>query len=100
MAGRFFVRGILTPVQSVTITVRSDGVRFKNLNEDQQMKHFALTHSYIQNNVKEHSPIYDLGAYQQRQRQFKRQKLLKNFFDTAIFISVAGFTFSMLFWGA
>ncbi|EHU1747769.1 hypothetical protein A1E80_RS10675 [Acinetobacter baumannii] len=64
------------------------------------MKYFALTQSHTQNNVKEHSPIYNLAAYQQRQRQFKRQKLLKNFFDTAIFISIAGFTFSMLFWGA
>lgn len=49
------------------------------------MKYFALTQSHTQNNVKEHSPIYNLAAYQQRQRQFKRQKLLKNFFDTAIF---------------
>jgi len=72
-----------------------------NLDEkDKQMKYFALTQSHTQNNVKEHSPIYNLAAYQQRQRQFKRQKLLKNFFDTAIFISIAGFTFSMLFWGA
>ncbi|HDI2820659.1 hypothetical protein [Acinetobacter calcoaceticus] len=28
LAGRFFVRGILTPVQSVTIIVRSNGFRF------------------------------------------------------------------------
>lgn len=63
------------------------------------MKTFTATHSHTQNNVKEHSPIYDLAAYQQRQRQFKRKKLLKNLFDTAIFASAAGFTFSMLFWG-
>lgn len=63
------------------------------------MKSFTATHSHTQNNVKEHSPIYDLAAYQHRQRQFKRQKLLKNLFDTAIFVSAAGFTFSMLFWG-
>ncbi|CAM85515.1 hypothetical protein ABAYE0547 [Acinetobacter baumannii AYE] len=29
MAGRFFCHGIPTPVQSVTITVGSFGVRFK-----------------------------------------------------------------------
>lgn len=63
------------------------------------MKTFTATHSCTQNNVKEHSPIYDLAAYRQRQRQSKRQKLLKNLLDTTIFVSVAGFTFSMLFWG-
>lgn len=47
----------------------------------------------------EHTPIYDLDAYNQRQRQFKRKKLLKNFFETAIFLSFAGFTFLTLFWG-
>ncbi|AUM29145.1 MULTISPECIES: hypothetical protein [Acinetobacter calcoaceticus/baumannii complex] len=64
------------------------------------MKTFTATRSHTQNNVKEHSPIYDLAAYQQRQRQFKRQKLIKNIFDVAIVISIAGFTFSTLFWGA
>lgn len=64
------------------------------------MKILAATRSHTQNNVKEHSPIYDLDAYEKRQRQFKRKKLLKNLFDTAIFASAAGFTFSMLFWGA
>ncbi|MFW1665075.1 hypothetical protein [Acinetobacter ursingii] len=63
------------------------------------MKTLASTHSHTQNFVKEHSPIYDLAAYQQRQRNIKRQRLLKNLTDTAIFISVAGFTFSTLFWG-
>ncbi|MBP8005481.1 MAG: hypothetical protein KAZ18_01095 [Acinetobacter sp.] len=64
------------------------------------MKIFTATHSHAQNNLKEHSPINDLDAYQQRQRQLKRKKLLKNIFDTAIFISVAGLSFSTLFWGA
>ncbi|AWL18055.1 hypothetical protein DIW83_02850 [Acinetobacter nosocomialis] len=63
------------------------------------MKSFSAKRSYTQNSVKEHTPIYDLNAYQKRQRQFKRKKLLKNLFDTAIFASAAGFTFSMLFWG-
>ncbi|WP_262470221.1 hypothetical protein [Acinetobacter sp. WU_MDCI_Abxc22] len=63
------------------------------------MKSFIATHSYTQSSAKEHTPIYDLDAYHQRQRQFKRKKLLKNLFDTAIFVSAAGFTFSILFWG-
>ncbi|MGL2983000.1 hypothetical protein ACSVHF_03700 [Acinetobacter baumannii] len=63
------------------------------------MKTFALKNSPTQNPVLEHTPIYDLDAYQQRQRKFKRKKLLKNLFNTAIFASAAGFTFSLLFWG-
>lgn len=63
------------------------------------MKTFTATHSCTKNNLKEHSPIYDLAAYQQRQRKIKRQRLLKNLTDTAIFISIAGLTFSTLFWG-
>lgn len=47
----------------------------------------------------EHTPIYDLAAYHQRERQFKRKKLLKNLFETTIFVSFAGFTFLTLFWG-
>lgn len=63
------------------------------------MKTFASTHSCASKTIQEHTPIYDLAAYQQRQRNIKRQRLLKNLTDTAIFISVAGFTFSTLFWG-
>ena len=58
----------------------------------------ALTHSRTSKLVKEHSPIYDLEAYQTRQRQLKRQRLIKNLIDTTVFISLASFTFSMLFW--
>ncbi|MEN8292077.1 hypothetical protein ABFO59_06280 [Acinetobacter radioresistens] len=63
------------------------------------MKPFTATHTHAQNSIREHSPIYDLAAYQQRQRKLKKQRLLKNLTDTAIFISMAGFTFSTLFWG-
>ncbi|EOH6130265.1 hypothetical protein CAT32_10185 [Acinetobacter baumannii] len=63
------------------------------------MKTFTATRSHTQNFVLEHTPIYDLDDYQKRQRQFKRQKLLKNLLDTAIFASAAGLTFSILFWG-
>ncbi|MGQ2387041.1 MULTISPECIES: hypothetical protein [Acinetobacter] len=63
------------------------------------MKTFASMHSCTSKTVQEHSPIYDMAAYQKRQRKIKRQRILKNLTDTAIFISVAGFTFSTLFWG-
>ncbi|WP_314338399.1 hypothetical protein [Acinetobacter guillouiae] len=62
------------------------------------MKIFASTQTCTQNNVKEHSPIYDLQAYALRQRSAKRKKLLKNLIDTTIFFSAIIFTFSMLFW--
>ncbi|MDO7468706.1 hypothetical protein Q5X60_07835 [Acinetobacter baumannii] len=64
------------------------------------MNTFALKNSPTQNSVKEHTPVKDLAAFKQRQLKFKRQKLIKDIFDTAIFISIAGFTFSTLFWGA
>lgn len=63
------------------------------------MKTFASTHLHIQNNVQEHTPINDLNAYLLRQRQLKRQRLIKNLVDTTVFISLASFTFSLLFWG-
>ena len=95
----FLLDGILTPVQSATIIVRSNGVRFKTCQKEKPMKPFASTHSRTSKIVKEHSPIYDLAAYQIRQRQLKRQRLIKNLVDTTVFISLASFTFSMLFWG-
>ncbi|MDC4883594.1 hypothetical protein OHW08_10065 [Acinetobacter baumannii] len=64
------------------------------------MNTFALKNSPTQNSVKEHTPVKDLAAFKQRQLKLKRQKLIKDIFDTAIFISIAGFTFSTLFWGA
>lgn len=63
------------------------------------MKTFASTHSRTQNNLKEHSPIYDLDAYFERQRKLKQQKLLKNFVDATVFLSMAVMTFSILFMG-
>ncbi|WP_242052529.1 hypothetical protein [Acinetobacter baumannii] len=64
------------------------------------MKHFASAHSCTQNNVHEHSPIYDLAAYEQRQRKLKRKQILKNLLDTTVFFSACSVVFSMLFWGA
>lgn len=63
------------------------------------MKTFASTHSCTQNNVKEHSPIYDLPAYLQRQRKLKRKQILKNILDTTVFFSACSIVFSLLFWG-
>jgi len=64
------------------------------------MKTFALKNSPTQNSVKEHTPVHDLAAFKQRQNKLKRQKLIKDIFDAAIFLSIASFTFSTLFWGA
>ncbi|MEB3755099.1 hypothetical protein [Acinetobacter sp. MD2(2019)] len=47
--------------------------------------------------VIEHTPIYDLHAYNARQSRFKRQKLLKNFIEASSFICLMGITFSTLF---
>ncbi|MDC4808575.1 hypothetical protein NQ798_17525 [Acinetobacter baumannii] len=64
------------------------------------MKTFALKNSPTQNSVKEHTPVHDLAAFKQCQLKLKRQKLIKNIFNAAIFLSIASFTFSTLFWGA
>ncbi|MCT9416995.1 hypothetical protein KTI94_09495 [Acinetobacter baumannii] len=64
------------------------------------MKTFALKNSPTQNSVQEHTPVHDLAAFKQRQHKLKRQKLIKDIFNAAIFISIASFTFSTLFWGA
>lgn len=62
------------------------------------MKKFASTHSCTQNNLKEHTPIYDLQAYALRQRSIKRKQLLKNLRDTAVFFIAVLLTLSILFW--
>jgi hypothetical protein len=66
---------------------------------NQQMKHFANVHSCTQKNVREHSPIYDLQAYEQRQRKLKRKQIFKNILDTTVFFSACSIVFSLLFWG-
>ncbi|QZD32106.1 hypothetical protein ABEKA_0034 [Acinetobacter lwoffii] len=63
------------------------------------MKTFASTHSCTQNNVREHSPIYDLAAYEKRQRKLKRKHIFKNILDTIVFFSACSIVFSLLFWG-
>lgn len=63
------------------------------------MKQFASAHSCTQKNVREHSPIYDLPAYLQRQRKLKRKQIFKNILDTTVFFSACSIVFSLLFWG-
>lgn len=46
--------------------------------------------------VVEHTPIYDIDAYQQKQRRRQRQQTILNAFT---YLCVFVFTFSMLFWG-
>lgn len=78
------------------------------------MKTFASKHTYTQNNVKkhcfarvqasnnahirEHSPIYDIQAYNIRQRSLKRKQLIKNLCETTLFFITIVLTFSVLFW--
>lgn len=47
----------------------------------------------------EHTPIYDLNAYNQHKRQLHRKQLLKNTFDATVFLGMAALTFSILFLG-
>lgn len=64
------------------------------------MTSFSTKHSCAQNNVKEHSPIYDLAAYETHQRKLKRKQITKNILDTAVFFFSCSMAFSLLFWGA
>lgn len=92
LAGRFSWYGILTPVRSATITVRSDGGRFaKNLPRVFTMK------KSIQ--IIEHTPIHDLEAFLKRQKKIKRSNFLKNFYEGSAFICMVAFTFSFFFLG-
>lgn len=84
--------GILTPVRSATITVRSDGGRFvKNLLRVSNMKN--------SNHVQEHTAIYSLTTYNHRLRQLQRQKRLKILFDCMGYFCICFITFSLLFLG-
>jgi hypothetical protein len=46
----------------------------------------------------EHTPIYDMDAYNQRQRQIQFKIFLKNVRETVVFIAITAFIFSMLWW--
>ncbi|HCE0841724.1 hypothetical protein [Acinetobacter baumannii] len=91
-AGRFSWYGILTPVRSTTIIVRSNGGRFaKDLPRVLIMKKAI--------NIIEHTPIYDLEAFFKRQKQIKRSNFLKKLYEGCAFICMVVFTFSFLFLG-
>lgn len=89
LAGRFSEYGILTPVRSATITVRSDGGRF----EKTYLRVLVMKKSI---HVLEHTPIYDLDAYNQRQRRLKHKKLRKNLVEALSFLCLVTITFSIL----
>ena len=55
--------------------------------------------TYKNSHVIEHTPIYDLDAYQQRQKKLKFAKLRKNIFETFSFCFCIVLTFSMLYLG-
>ena len=73
----------------------------RTLNEGKVKQRFTRVQdeSYARVNVKEHSPIYDLAAYEKRQRKLKRKQILKNILDTIVFFSACFIVFSLLFWG-
>lgn len=50
-------------------------------------------------NVQEHTPIYDLEAYEKRLKQRKIQQFFKNLLANSIILSTFVLTFSLLFIG-
>ncbi len=50
-------------------------------------------------NVQEHTPIYDLEAYEKRLKQRKIQQFLKSLLANSIILSTFVLTFSLLFIG-
>ncbi|WP_151821031.1 hypothetical protein [Acinetobacter seifertii] len=50
-------------------------------------------------NVKEHTPIYDIVAYEKRLKQRKIQQFLKSLFANSFILSTFVLTFSLLFIG-
>jgi len=55
--------------------------------------HFKNAH------IIEHTPIYDLAAYEQRLKKRKLHQTLKNLFESLTFVCMALLTFSILFLG-
>lgn len=49
--------------------------------------------------VIEHTPIYDLSAYEQRQKKRKHIQLRKQILETLCFICISVLMFSILFLG-
>ncbi|MDO3665039.1 hypothetical protein [Acinetobacter higginsii] len=49
--------------------------------------------------VIEHTPINNWHEFQQRQKQIKSEKLLKNCIEGAAALCTVMFTCSLLFWG-
>ena len=73
------VRAVFPPLLRLPPFRGKNGGRFAtNLQEEYHMKHHAI----------EHTPVYDLDAHHQRQRQRIFSKIAKNTVDLLVFISV------------
>ena len=62
------------------------------------MKRQIQAHAHVHSNstqVREHTPIYDLPAYLQRQKKQKSAKLLANIFQSFTFLFGVVLTFSI-----
>ncbi len=63
------------------------------------MKPFASKHSHIQNNLKEHTPVYDMAAFRRKSRQLKLRKRFKNLIEGGLVSLIVGLTITLLFLG-
>ncbi len=60
----------------------------------------ARASAHLKNaHIIEHTPIYDLAAYEQRLKKRKLNQTLKNLFESLTFVCMALLTFSILFLG-
>lgn len=105
--------GIVTPVRSATIIVTSNGGRFKTYKREIVMKasthvlkHSHTSHTRVKNrpikshiNVIEHTPIYDLKAFEKRQKQRKLNQLVKTTLSHCFVFVTFTLAFSLLFIG-
>lgn len=55
--------------------------------------------TYKNSHIIEHTPVYDLVAFEKRQKKLKFVKLRKNIFETFSFCFCIVLTFSMLYLG-
>lgn len=70
------------------------------------LKHSHTSHTRVKNrpikshiNVIEHTPIYDLKAFEKRQKQRKINQLLKSTLNSCVIFATFMLTFSLLFIG-
>lgn len=63
------------------------------------MKPFASKYSHTQNNLKEHTPVYDMAAFHRKSRQLKLRKRFKNLIEGGLVSLIMGLTITLLFLG-